>query len=99
MGEILHTKLQDYMFNHSLVIELVAVAVILGLSHFGVMWHWASKYKVTLGSALRSLEVQSYKTVNEVRLEAGLPALPPEMGGNMVLNRLLIEALTKRNLL
>lgn len=35
---------------------------------------------------LRTKEVGSYKTVNEVRAEAGLDPLPDEKGGNLILN-------------
>ena len=75
-----------------MILKLLAGVIgILAVSHFFVMWAWSLRYKDALGASLKSLEVQSYKTVNEVRTELGLSLLTPEQGGNLVLNRTLLE--------
>lgn len=81
---------------HTILIQLAGTAVVLAVSHFLVMWAWSKKYKSALGAEINSLTLQSYKTVNEVRMEVGLPTVTAEQGGNLILNRVLAEQLLQK---
>jgi hypothetical protein len=45
---------------------------------------------------IRSSEVQAYKTVNEIRKEASLEALPKEQGGELIANAVIVNYLLQQ---